>query len=188
MEVSARPTKRIAIEIEAEPPDLALIDAVHLVDDHTGNLLPFDPARLRTLVLARALPDAVGLSPVGGLLEPCTAEDEFGVHVQCSGPETGGRQLLAPISPGLYRPVHVAAFRRLDLGETVSFTGPGLVAMDGDRERSLADGQRVALRVERDGPWLIDPARTLREAALRGLYEGRPHWHDHRDDDGWECC
>lgn len=188
LEKSARIVKRVAVEIEDEPPDLALIDAVHLVDDHSGNLLPFDPACLRTLVLSRALPDAVGMSPVGGLLETCRAEDDFGVHVLCSAPEAGHRQLLVPVSPGLYRPVHVAAFRRLNLSEPVSFTGPGLVALDGDRERNLADGQRVVMRVERDGPWLIDPARTLREAARRGLYEGRSDWHDHRDDGGLECC
>ncbi len=185
---AARRTKRIVVEIEGEPPDLALIDAVHLVDDHTGNLLPFDPTCMRTLVLSRALPDAVGMSPVGGLLEPCRAEDDFGVAVSCVAPDPNQRRILAPISPGLYRPIHVSNVRRIELGEPVSFAGPGLVAVDGDRERKLEKGQNVQLRVERDGPFVIDPAQTLSEAARLGHYEGHTHWHDQRDEGGFECC
>lgn len=188
LEKAARRTKRIVVEIEGEAPDLALIDAVHLVDDHTGNLLPFDPLCMRTLVLSRALPDAVGMSPVGGLLEPCHAEDDFGVTVECAAPDPALRRLLAPISPGLYRPIHIASARRIKLGDPVTFFGPGLVAMDGDRERNLETGQRVQVRVERDGPFVIDPARTLSEAARLGLYERHTHWHDHRDEGGFECC
>ena len=60
--------------------------------------------------------------------------------------------------------------------------------MDGDRERQLEPGQRVAIRVERDGPFVIDPAKTLSEAADQGLYEGHTHWHDHRDEGGMQCC
>ena len=68
-------------------------------------------------------------------------------------------------------------------------------AFDGDRERALRDGQRAAIRIERDGPLVIDPARTLRAAAIAGAYSGRGHWHDHRDapppqheHTGPDCC
>jgi hypothetical protein len=175
------------VEIEDEKDDVALIDAAHMVGDSTGNLLPFDPALLRTLVLARAEPAAVGLSPIGGLLEPCSAEDDFGVVVR-TAPDGGGRPLLAPISPGLYRPVSIGSVERLALGERVEVRGPGLLAFDGDRERRLYAGQRAAVRIERDGPFVIDPARALRLAAARGVYVDRTHWHDHRDDAGLDCC
>jgi len=185
-EAGAR-AKVARIEIEDEKDDVALIDAAHMVGDSTGNLLPFEPALLRTLVLARAEPAAVGLSPIGGLLEPCGADDEFGVLVR-TAPDGGGRPLLAPISPGLYRPVSIAEVRRLALGERVEVQGPGLLAFDGDRERRLRDGQRAAIRIERDGPFVIDPGRALRLAATRGVYVDRGHWHDHRDGSGFECC
>ena len=71
-----------------------------LVDDAVGNYMPFDPSRLRHLVLARAEPTAVGMSPIGGLLEPCAAPDDFGVEVTCGAAGNGARPLLAPISPG----------------------------------------------------------------------------------------
>ena len=183
-----RRAKVVRVEIEGAESDLALIDAVQMVDDSTGNLLPFDPAHMRSLVLSRALPEAVGMSPVGGLLEPCSADDEFGVLVECAAPGTGSRRLLAPISPGLYRQVEIAGHRRLELGERVHLEGPGLVACDGDRERALAPGQQVSFRVERDGPFVIDAGRALREAAAAGVYLDREHWHDHRDGVGFDCC
>lgn len=171
-------TKCVRVEIEGEPPDLALIDAVLLADDAVGNFMPFDPLRMRRLVLARAEPTAVGCSPIGGLLEPCGAQDDFGVEVVCGPGPNGGRALLAPISPGLFRTVHVDGVRRLALGERSTLCGPGVLAFDGDRERTLAPGQAAELWVERNGPRVIDVARTLTLAARAGRFVDRGHWHD----------
>jgi hypothetical protein len=187
-EAAARRAKLVRAQIEGEKDDLALIDAAHMVDDSTGNLLPFDPKKIRTLVLSRALPWTVGLSPIGGLIEPCEPRDDFGVRVDCTAEEGGGRPLLAPISPGLFRIVHVAGAERIELGRSCVIHGPGLLAFDGDRERTLAPGQKAWLRVERDGPHVIEVEPTLREAAKRGLYLDASHWHDHRDEAGLDCC
>src|SRR5258705_8642527 len=96
----ARPVKVVAAAIEGEPPDLALIDAALLVGDAGGNLMPFEPSRLRQLVLARAEPAAVGMSPIGGLLHPGGDGDEFGVAGRGCAHGAGGRALLAPVPPG----------------------------------------------------------------------------------------
>lgn len=186
----AAASKCVRVEIEGEPPDLALVDAVLLVDDAVGNYMPFEPARLRRVVLARAEPTAVGTSPIGGLLEPCRSEDPFGVEVVCTAPGNGARPLLAPLSPGLFRTVHVAGVRRIALGEQVEFEGPGVLAFDGDRERTLAPGQRVRLVVRRDGPFVIDVGAALAEAARAGIFVDRPgHWHDGLVGvRGGDCC
>jgi hypothetical protein len=168
---------------------IALVDAALLVGEHVGSLLALDPARLRLLVLARAEPASVGLSPLGGLAEPCGAADDFGVELRCVGPGEGGRALLAPISPGVYRTALVASVRRLALGETLEARGPGVIAFDGDRSLELAPGERVELAVLRDGPFVIDVAKTLALAAARGLYWDRPHVHEpHEDGHGPGCC
>jgi hypothetical protein len=165
---------------------LALVDAGLLRDDFVGSLLALDPAKLEALVLARAEPASVGLSPVGGLLLPCGRGDDFGVELTC-GP--GGRALLAPVSPGVYRTALVRSVRRLALGEPVLVKGPGVHARDGDRERALAPGEPAELHVGRDGPWVIDVARALALAAERGLYENRPHLHEPSEDGhGPGCC
>jgi hypothetical protein len=166
----ARPCKRVEVEIEGEAADLALVDATFLVGDFVGNFLPFDPERLHTLVLARAEPAAVGASPIGGLLLPCGAADDFGVAVRCAAAGANGRALYAPLSPGLFRAVRVDGARRLALDEAVELRGPGVLAFDGDRERRLVPGQRARLRVVRSGPRVIDVGRALGLAAARGLF------------------
>jgi hypothetical protein len=186
----SHPVKIVSAVIEGESPDLALIDAALLADDAVGNFMPFEPSRLRHLVLARAEPAAVGMSPIGGLLHPCGDRDEFGVAVRCGEHGDGGRALLAPVSPGLFRTVHVLDVRRIALGEAVTVVGPGVLAFDGDRERALAPGQHAALAVSRHGPRRIDVEAVLARAAREGALVGRGHWHDAFDDafGGGECC
>jgi hypothetical protein len=152
--------------------------------------MPFEPARLRRLLLARAEPTAVGMSPIGGLLEPCGVQDDFGVEVACTSPGNGSRPLLAPISPGLFRTVHVASARRVPLGEEVTIEGAGVLAFDGDRERALAPGQRARLWVRRDGPRVIDVDVALVAAARAGVFVDRDHWHDAFDRalGDLDCC
>jgi hypothetical protein len=179
--------KRVLVRIDDEPDDLALIDAAFLTGDRLGNLMPFEPENLSLLVLARAEPAAVGMSPIGGLLDPCGADEDAGLLVRCV-PPGGPRDLLAPVSPGLYRPVGIDSHRKLELGEEICVVGPGLLAFDGDRERALAPGQRARLQVLRDGPHVIDPGQSLRLAAARGALRGR-HWHDAYDGGGGiGCC
>jgi hypothetical protein len=186
----SRPVKVVEVAIEGEPGDLALVDAALVVDDSVGNFMPFEPAKLRRLVLARAEPAAVGMSPIGGLLHPCGDGDEFGVALVCGAHGDGGRALLAPISPGLFRTVHVLDVRRIALGEAVTVEGPGVLAFDGDRERTLAPGQRAVLCVTRTGPRRIDVEGALARAAREGAFVGRAHWHDAFDGafGAGDCC
>lgn len=174
----SRPAKQVRLRRADGRQDIALIDAGLFVDDITGNLMPVEPAKIRTVVLARAEPAAVGLSPIGGLLEPAGEDDDFGVVVTCTAHGGGGRPLLVPISPGLYRTVHVESVRRVRLGEGIPVTGPGVLAFDGDREIALDDGEEVVLRIERAGPNVISVERALALAAQKGLYLDRGPFHD----------
>lgn len=187
----AQRAKLVAVAIDGEPSDLALIDAVFLVGDRIGNLGPFEPEHMKTLVLARAEPDSVGMSPLGGLLCPASHTDDFGVRVDFCSHREGGRLLLAPVSPGLFRSAHVLDCKPLPLGHAAEIQGPGILAFDGDRERALAAGQRATLTVERTGPWVINPRRAMQVAARDGLMVNMPHWVDTFDGavaQGGGCC
>ncbi|MFZ5654864.1 MAG: NAD(+)/NADH kinase [Pseudomonadota bacterium] len=187
-EVAPR-AKLVELAIDGAAPDLALIDALLLRGDRIGNLGPFEPRFMATLVLTRAEPDAVGMSPLGGLLCPAGFADDFGVRVDFCGHDQGGRLLRAPVAPGLFRSAHIRNCRRLPLGESTLIEGPGVLAFDGDRERQLAPGQGAVLQVTRNGPRVIDPRLTLRLAAERGLMLDLPHWVDPYDGGtGGGCC
>ena len=163
----ARQQKLIRVEIEGERDDLALIDAVLSRERFVGARALLRPELLDTALLTSAQPAAVGVTAVGGLLKIVDRDDDAGLLLKI-GP--GGRTVNAPIAPGHYRHVEVAEFRTVELGETVEITGPGVLAFDGERERTLQAGQKARLVVLRNGPLVADVQRTLKLAAANGLF------------------
>ena len=190
LEDGAERSKIVEVMCEDGRESIALIDAALLVDDHPGSLLQADPEKLARILLTRAEPSAVGLSPVVGLLMPCYAPDNFAVEVVGRpepNPEETGKTLRCPISPGLYANVGIESVDRVELGGEVRWTGPGLMAFDGDREIVLAEDESAILRVVRNGPWVINPDRALSAAAAQGLFMDLGHWHDKRSG-STGCC
>jgi len=167
IEEVSRPSKRVRVLVDGAADDLALIDAVLLDEPFVGARAVWRPETLRTLVLARAEPSAIGLSSIGGLLRPIGAKDEAGLVVHIG---EGGPRVIAGIAPGLYREIPIRDFRELPLGETVILRGPGTIALDGEREITLRDSAEAHLQVLRDGPRVIDIQLTLRLAACRGAF------------------
>ena len=168
---TASQAKLVHAEIEGEADDLALIDAVLLDERFVGSRAIWHPERLRTIVLTRAEPSAMGMSAIGGLMDPVADSDDCGLAVEIGD---GEMAVSAPIAPGLYREVGVRSCERLAFGEVVEIAGPGILAFDGERERLLRPGQAARLRVQRDGPHVVDVAQTLRLAACRGLFRVSP--------------
>ena len=113
--------------------DVGLIDAALLRNDHVGNFLPFDADRLARILLTRAEPDSVGMSPIGGFIDPVGATT---IAACCSRWGRAAR-FLAPLSPGLFREVSVRSHARVPLGTRVRFRGTRR-ARDRRRSRSQA--------------------------------------------------
>mgnify|MGYP001191658516 CR=1 FL=1 len=128
-------------------------------------LVFLDANRLVRILLTRAEPDAVGMSPIGGFVDPVGVVDDCGLLVEMGD----GRAFEAPLSPGLFRKVSVASHTRVALGAPVEFRGPGVLALDGDRDHKLAAGETVWVTIERDGPWAFDVAASMRYAVHHGL-------------------
>jgi len=173
LEDVATRAKVVRVEVEGEQDDLALIDVALLREPPVavGSLKPFDPDLLVVAVLSRAEAGAVGVSAIGAVLLPTSATDERGVVVRlCPVGAPDSSTVRAPTAPGTYLDVGVEAWRAISLGEVVGVEGPGILAFDGDRRRIIAPGQRVRLRVVRDGPWVIDVGCTLATGAARA------HW------------
>ncbi len=147
--------------------DTALIDAVLLGNDLLGSLLPFEAHNIISLLLARAEPASIGMSPIGGFLLPCYGTDDFAVFAQC-GDE--GRAITVPISPGLYNDINVSKIEKVALETPVTVKGPGILAFDGDRSLELAAGETANLEVRRDGPWIINAAALMGSAASSGIF------------------
>ena len=157
--------KIIDIEIEGEESDIALIDAVVTSDQFIGSRALLDGDSLQRILLTRAEPLAVGMTSVGGLLRPLPEEEDAGLHLTLG---KGGRQRVhAPIAPGLYETLQIKKVETVSFDDRVEFTGPCVLAFDGEREREIQDGQKVSMRVSRTGPGVLDINRTMQLAAER---------------------
>lgn len=158
--------KVIHLSFDDGPDDLALIDAVLLDEAFTGARAVWNLATVRAVLLARAEPAVVGMSAIGGLLSPLPDSEDAGLALEMG---SSGETVIAPIAPGLHEPVSVSRHWRVNPGEPVQFAGPGIVALDGERERRLRQGQHACLTLRRDGPRVVDVGTTMMLAATQGL-------------------
>jgi len=150
--------------------DVALIDVATLANDFVGNRMPVDPNNLRQLLVTTAKPDTIGVSSIAGLHTTCRSEEDAAILVTCG---SGGASTNAPIAPGLYRQVPVRDVKRVNLEEEVHLVGPSTLAFDGDREHQVLADTSVLAVVRRDGPRVIDVARTLEAGASEGIFVTR---------------
>ncbi|NJN50674.1 MAG: hypothetical protein HC809_01670 [Gammaproteobacteria bacterium] len=154
--------------------DVGLIDAVLLANDHVGNMLPFDADKLLRVLLTRAEPDAIGMSPIGGFLDVVEAQDDCGLLVEMAGAREARHRFEAPLSPGFFRKVSVASTTRVALDVPVLFNGPGVLALDGDRDHKIVAGHGVSVVIRRNGPWVPDVALVMRALVARGIIGSLP--------------
>ena len=152
-------------------PDVGLIDAVLLGGDFVGNLLPFDVTRIEQVLLTRALPASIGMSPIGGLIDPVdeTADQGLLLDLDPEQRSPDARVLTAPLSPGWLQRVRVRSARRIGFDVPVAFSGPGVLALDGDRDHKLGSAHALHVEIRRDGPLVVDVEATMRLAAREGL-------------------
>ncbi len=169
LEETAVPVKIIDVEIEGESPDIALIDAVVTTDQFIGARALLDGEMIERILLTRAEPTSVGMTSVGGLIRPLSDEEDLGLHLVLG---KGGRSMVhAPIAPGMFETLSIRQCSTLNFDETVEFEGPCVLAFDGEREREIQAGQRVTMRVSRNGPSVLDIPRTMQLAACREWFK-----------------
>lgn len=154
------------LHVSGDAEDIGLIDAVLLRDDHVGNYLPFETDKLAQIVLTRAEPNSVGMSPIGGLIEPVGVDDDTGLSVMMGG----GTKLTVPISPGLFTTVSVDHVEQVAFDQQIVLSGPGVLALDGDRDHQLDEGQSAIITIRRDGPKIIPIERAMAWAAKQNLF------------------
>lgn len=147
--------------------DIALVDLAVTSHGFAGARAIWRADELRQIVLTRAAPTAIGLSAVGGCLCPLPPDAGKGLHLTM-GP--GGRQVLAPIAPGLLVRLAVADCQVIEPGRLIELPGPAMLALDGERELSVAAGETLHARLSLDGPWVLDMAKTLELAAANGFF------------------
>ena len=155
-----------------ERKDIAIVDAVISHERVIGARALWRPESLSSLYLTYADPEVIGLSAIGGLLQPTTRESVEGLMIELAS-DTAKAQfhLRAPIAPGMLRDIPIANWAPLRAGVNYPVSLPaGVVALDGEREMAFKSGESVTISLINQAFFTVDIARCLQLGAVKGLF------------------
>ena len=163
--------KRLVVIKNGSESDMALIDVLVLDQPFIGARAVWKLSEVKQIICTRAEPDSMGLSSIGGSVCPVGPEDDHGLHLRLG---EGNLRARAAVLPGVIQEVGIQEFRLIELGEEVELSlKPCLIALDGERELRVGARDEVKVRLERDGPRVIDINKAIREAAREGFFTSR---------------
>lgn len=153
----------------ADPDDIALVDAVVYAERFIGSRAIWDASKIKEVILTCAEPGNIGLSSIGAHFLGGNYPPGHGLYLRT---DPDGQAVLAPIAPGLIRAVKVSAHRVLAPGDeiTISHDQPRVLAFDGEREIELRAGSTLLLRLNANGPRVIDARKAVEVAARAGVF------------------
>ena len=158
---------KLEVLVNGEVVDLALVDVVVCDDLFVGSRAVWDMDKVRQIFLNRAEPDSIGLSSIGGLIHPIKAEEPLSLCLELGD---GGRPVTAPVAPGMIKQVFIKGQKIMEMGDEVAVTVvPSILALDGEREVEIRPGQQAAIRLEKDGPVVVDVKQTMTAAMKSGM-------------------
>jgi predicted polyphosphate/ATP-dependent NAD kinase len=159
--------KQLDVYVDGELAEIALVDVVASTDLFIGSRALWDPRRIREIVLARAQPDSLGMSSIGGVLHPIGPLDPHGMHIRLG---TGNGRVIAPVGPGLIVPVDIQGHRLLSIGDKVALERAACtIAVDGERQLEVFAEQQVTVCLTDHGPCVVDVQQCIAEASLCGI-------------------
>jgi predicted polyphosphate/ATP-dependent NAD kinase len=159
--------KRLEVLVDGELAEIALIDVAVCTELFLGSRAVWDPSRISEIILARAEPDSIGMSSIGGFLHPLGPLDPQGMYVKLG---RGNTSVLAPVGPGLISRVYTREYRLLSLGEEVLLTPAACtIAVDGERQMEVYQRQEVRVRLSKRGPRVVDVKKCMQEAGRLGV-------------------
>jgi hypothetical protein len=131
----------------------------------------WDVTKVRLVVVTQCLPAQIGFMALAGNLPGNTGQPLTQRHGMVIETHPEAPTVLAPIAPGYIVPVGVRRYAPLAAGEQVEVpTGSCIIALDGERERRFRAQERVVMRLNPQGPRVINPHLVLAQAARQGVF------------------
>ena len=168
-------SKMLEIYIDGQYEDMALVDVALSRERFVATRAIWDMSTIYEVFLTRAEPSSIGLSSIGGRLQPLSLEDEGGLYYRIGDSDqnqNGAKQVLSPIAPGIVTPVSIADWRLLPEGERVPVEPRFCtIALDGERSISVTPDDKVEIGISRSGPPVVQVDLVLETAARLGLFD-----------------
>ena len=173
-------SKMLEIYIDGQYQDMALVDVALSRERFVATRAIWDMSTIYEVFLTRAEPSSIGLSSIGGRLQPLSLEEEGGLYYRLADsvgtvaanrdPDTSIK-VLAPIAPGMISTVPVADWRLLEEGERVPVEPRFCtIALDGELSISVTPDHKVEVGITRTGPPVVQVELVLETAATLGLF------------------
>ena len=158
---------RLEVCRNGELVDIALVDVAVVDSPDAAAKAVWEPETIREVFLTQASPSNIGLSAIGGYLPGVKPKDGQALHVALGGVPL---QISAPIAPGLIRDFGIRSYCSFRPGEEIPINHQGgMIALDGERELPLRPGERMTVRLSREGPVVLRIADALELARARGF-------------------
>jgi len=168
-------SKMLEIYIDGQYQDMALVDVALSRERFVATRAIWDMSTIYEVFLTRAEPSSIGLSSIGGRLQPLSLEEEGGLYYRLAnsdGAESASRnpdnsiKVLAPIAPGMISTVPISDWRLLVEGERVPVEPRFCtIALDGERSISVTPEHKVEIGISRTGPPVVQVELVLETAA-----------------------
>jgi predicted polyphosphate/ATP-dependent NAD kinase len=161
--------KRLLIAVNGVARDQALVEVTLVSTAFVGARAIWEVQALRQVFISRAQPVNIGLSSIVGMVHPVGPAEPVGATATIA---TGGRQVRVPIAPGSLVPVGVGEIAEMEPGVAHRVLGerPAVLALDGEREFTLYQGDEAEVTLSLEGPWLVDVERTQLAAVADGAF------------------
>ncbi len=160
--------RKLVIVRDGREIDSALVDVVLYDERFVASRAIWKADKMRTLVMASPHTATIGASAIAAYLPEMLSGHTEGVWLDL-GPD--GRQVTVPLGPGLIVPVSIRALRWLKVGEGgVISGGPGVLALDGEREIPVYPGDHVEIQLSDEGPFVADIREAVRRAIQAGFF------------------
>jgi predicted polyphosphate/ATP-dependent NAD kinase len=161
--------KCLFVQVNGETLDQALVEVALLTTRFVGARAVWDPGTLRQVFVSRAQPINIGLSAIIGMVHPVAPAYPGGASVTTAA---NGRKVMVPIAPGAVVPVGIGEIVEMEPGINypVDPLRPATLALDGEREITLNRGDESTIRLDLEGPWIVDVERTLSLAVAEDAF------------------
>jgi len=158
----------LRVDLDGKAVDLALVDAAVYDDIFIGSRAVWDIEKVRQIFLSRAEPNSIGLSSIGGVIYPVSADAPKGLYLEIGD---SGTTVTAPVAPGIVQSVSITKKVAMKAGKAIRIPNtPAVLALDGEREVEILKGQQASVCLVREGPVVIDVGKTMAAAVKRKAF------------------
>lgn len=162
---------RLEVLLDGKIVDTALVDAAVYDDLFIGSRAIWDMQKVRQVFLNRAEPHSIGISSIGGVIHPVSAEAPEGLYLELG---QAARSVVCPVAPGIIQKVSIKKKMTMHpQKETRIAFAPSVLALDGERELEIAPHQKASVRLVLKGPVVVDVRKTMASAVKKKVFSDR---------------